>query len=256
MLVLFVLAAVAVAPPLLANTEQPIYTGIVGVESARIAYQEGNNVPYSLSISDRIQYETMLQVSNANVLGLKWSNITAAKWDNKGSISALRNWGYGYWSDSFGLSVDAIKGNWSGSGPNILAIGLASKDCEGNFCWRINPTLAAIDIYAEGTQKSDSGWQLNTKLDYRLSDRFTTSFHPQYASWRSDDLGSTLKLEANLTARLGNDSRSFLMLVYEQFMVNNQSTGMKTRYVGEGTPLAGYVQGTESTWKLRYMYRF
>ncbi len=223
--------------------------GGLGFESARTVQPTEKK--------EKQQVEAILQAVNVEFLGLNWSNTTAAKINRNGDMTVARNWAYGFWNDNFGVSVDLIKGDWLGAGPNIAALGLAYQDCWGKFCLRVNPTLAAIDMKgADGQVFKDNGAQLNLKADYQFNDTFSATFHPQYASWNDDELGQTLKLEFNLTANLTDDKRHKLMLVNEHFLVNNASTDHRTRYIGENSPFGGYVVGTESTLKLRYFYVF
>ncbi|WP_428772630.1 hypothetical protein [Vibrio sp.] len=240
------LASAAMIP---AHASATTLVGIVGFETAKTVQPTDKK--------DKQQVETILQAVNLDFLGLNWNNITAAKWDRNGEITVARNWAYGFWNDNYGMSVDLIKGDWQGAGPNIGAVGLAYQNCWDSFCLRANPTLAAIDIKTTGGDViKDNGAQLNVKMDYAFNDTFSATFHPQYATWNSDDLGQTLKLEFGLTANLTADKRHKLMFVHEQFMVNKKSTDMKTRYVGEDSPLGGYVTGTEATYKIRYAYVF
>ncbi|QYK13410.1 hypothetical protein K0I63_02500 [Shewanella rhizosphaerae] len=223
--------------------------GGLGFESARTVQPTEKK--------EKQQVEAILQAVNVEFLGLNWSNTTAAKINRNGDMTVARNWAYGFWNDNFGVSVDLIKGDWLGAGPNIAAVGLAYQDCWDKFCLRVNPTLAAIDMKgADGQVFKDNGAQLNLKADYQFNDTFSATFHPQYASWNDDELGQTLKLEFNLTANLTDDKRHKLMLVNEHFLVNNASTDHRTRYIGENSPFGGYVVGTESTLKLRYFYVF
>ncbi|MEX0334976.1 hypothetical protein [Vibrio tubiashii] len=218
--------------------------GIIGAENATTVQ------PHSLS--ERNQVETILQGSNLNFADLSIDNLTAAKWDKSGKLMIGRNWTYAYWNDHHGFSADIIKGDFQGVGPRILSAGYAYKDCWEKACIRLNPALATLKI---GNQ-TDSGVQFNLKWDYKFTDRFSAGFHPQYATWKNDENGSTLKYEFNTTFSLGDTGKHKLMFVHERFAVNNRATGMKTRFVGEGDPIAGYVSGTESTIKLRYIYRF
>ncbi|WP_198419049.1 hypothetical protein [Motilimonas pumila] len=103
---------------------------------------------------------------------------------------------------------------------------------------------------------TDTGDQLNVKLDYQVNSRLSIGFHPQFAYWKSDDMGSTLKLDMNATFNVSQGKRHKLMLVHECFLVNNRASGNKTRFVGEGSPIGGYVAGTESAIKLRNVYVF
>ncbi|QYJ98143.1 hypothetical protein K0J45_02525 [Shewanella alkalitolerans] len=223
--------------------------GGLGFESARTVQP--------MEKKEKQQVEAILQAVNVEFLGLNWSNTTAAKINRNGDMTVARNWAYGFWNDNFAVSVDLIKGDWLGAGPNIAAVGLAYQDCWDKFCLRVNPTLAAIDMKgADGQMFKDNGAQLNLKADYQFNDTFSATFHPQYASWNDDELGQTLKLEFNLTANLTDDKRHKLMLVNEHFLVNNASTDHRTRYIGENSPFGGYVVGTESTLKLRYFYVF
>jgi hypothetical protein len=227
---------------------QAAWVGIVGHETA--------NTVQSTSKSEIRQIETIVQGINIDFAGLTWDNTSAAKWNN-GEISVARNWAYGYWNDNHGFSVDLIKGDWSGTGPLIGSIGYAYKKSWDNLSLRINPTIATIsNKLTSGMTVKDQGAQLNVKLDYAISPRVKVGFHPQYAHWKSDDIGSTLKLEFNVSYDLTEDKRHKLMLVHERFLVNNRASGMRTRYVGEDSPIAGYITGTESTIKVRYAYVF
>lgn len=225
------------------------WVGIVGLEQARTVQAS--------SKKDVQQIETIVQGIGIDFAGLNWHNTTAAKFNRHGNITVARNWAYGYWNENFGLSLDIIKGDWQGVGPSIFAAGVAYKNCSGDLCFRINPTLARLDNkLADGSNFNDHGAQLNVKLDYKAHDRLSLSFHPQYAYWQSDTMGSTLKLELGATFDLTESKRHKLMLVNEHFMVNNRASGLRTRYVGENAPIAGYVPGTESTIKLRYAWIF
>ncbi|MEZ8825608.1 hypothetical protein AB6E04_14705 [Vibrio amylolyticus] len=223
--------------------------GVVGYESAQTVDKQATK-------KERQQVETLFRAVGFDFLGLNWDNTLAAKWNREGKISVARNWGYGYWDDNYGLSVDLIKGDWSGQGPQVGALGIAYKNTWDGFSLRINPTLATIDNKTTSGRITDNGAQLNVKMDYQFNDRISATFHPQYAYWNSDALGSTLKAEFNVTANLTEDKRHKLMLVHERFAANNRGTGMKTRYIGENSPIGGYVSGTESTVKLRYAYIF
>ncbi|MDO6496723.1 hypothetical protein [Photobacterium sanguinicancri] len=243
---------------------------IIGLTLSTVSWAEASNATWVATLGfeqartvtptkkkDAQQVETILHGANVNLLGLTWANTIAAKWNREGQITVARNWAYGYWNDNFGLSVDLIKGKWRGQGANIGAVGLAYKDCWGDFCLRVNPTIASIDIHKPSAAKvTDNGAQLNLKMNYQITDRINVGFHPQYAYWRSDALGSTLKLDINATFNITEDKRHKLTLLNESFVVKNRASDMKTRFVGEGTPLAGYIPGTESTYKLRYTYIF
>ncbi|PST92536.1 hypothetical protein [Photobacterium jeanii] len=226
-----------------------VWVGTLGFEHAKTVTAK--------SKKEVQQLETILHGANIDLLGLKFENTTAAKWNREGQITVARNWAYGYWDDNFGLSLDLIKGDWRGSGANIGALGLAYKDCWGDLCLRVNPTLAHIQVKkTSAVNTTDTGAQLNLKMNYQVLDSINLGFHPQYAYWRSEALGSTLKLDFNATMDLTEDKRHKLTLMHEAFVVNNRATDMKTRFVGEGTPLSGYVPGTEATYKLRYSYIF
>lgn len=123
--------------------------------------------------------------------------------------------------------------------------------------FQINPAIATIsNKLVSGDTFSDQGAQLNLRVDYKIHDRVSLRFHPQYANWKSDKLGSTLKMEFSATVDLSQDKRHKLSLVHEAFVVNNEASGGKTRWVGEDSPIAGYVPGTEATYKIRYAYVF
>ncbi|AIW16714.1 hypothetical protein VITU102760_04045 [Vibrio tubiashii] len=224
--------------------------GILGIEGAKTVRSDSKH--------DTFQTETILQGAGLDLGGLTVDNITAAKWNKDGKITVARNWSYGYWNDHHGLSLDLIKGDFLGAGPSIGSIGYAYKDCWDNFCLRVNPAIAYLSNKSAttGSRVEDQGFQLNTKMDYRVTDRLSFGFHPQYAGWLSDENGGTLKLDFNVGLDITGSGDHKLMLVHERFAVNNRSTGMKTRFVGEGDPIAGYVAGTESTVKLRYVYKF
>ncbi|GAM72308.1 hypothetical protein JCM19236_3506 [Vibrio sp. JCM 19236] len=226
------------------------WLGIIGIEGARTVQSDSKR--------DTTQVETILKGVGLEFSGLSIDNTLAAKWNADGKMTVARNWAYGYWNQNHGVSLDLIKGDFLGAGPSIASVGYAYKDCWDGFCLRVNPALAYLSIKSPSTssRQSDQGAQLNVKMDYKLSDRFSLGFHPQLAVWKSDDNGSTLKLDFNATFNLSKSGDHKLMLVHERFAVNNRSTDMRTRFVGEGDPIAGYVPGTESTLKLRYVYKF
>ncbi|QLE86991.1 hypothetical protein FLM48_19095 [Shewanella sp. Scap07] len=233
---------------LISSQASATWVGIVGHEQARTVQPT--------SKSDVRQLETILQGNQLEFAGLTWDNTTAAKWRN-GNISVARNWAFGYFNQHHGLSIDVVKGDWSGKGPVIGALGYAYKQRWQDLSLRINPAVAAIsNKLADGSTLNSHGAQLNIKLDYRVHPRLSFGFHPQYAYWQNDTLGSTLKLDFNATFDITDNKRHKLMLVHEQFLVNNRATDMKTRYVGENSPIAGYVTGTEATFKIRYAYVF
>ncbi len=226
------------------------WLGIIGIEGARTVQSE--------SKKDTTQVETILQGVGLELGGLSIDNTLAAKWDRDGRMTVARNWAYGYWNQNHGVSLDLIKGDFLGAGPSIGSVGYAFKDCWDGFCLRINPALAYLSNKSSTTKsrQNDHGAQLNIKIDHKINDRFSLGFHPQYAIWDSDTNGSTLKLDFNATFNLSKSGDHKLMLVHERFAVNNRNTDMKNRFVGEGDPIAGYVPGTESTLKLRYVYKF
>lgn len=227
---------------------QAAWVGALGFEQAQTVQPS--------SKSEVRQLETIVKGVNLDFAGLTWENTTAAKW-NDGKISVARNWAYGYWDENNGLSIDLIKGDWSGQGPIIGALGYAYKTNWKDLSMRFNPTIATIsNKLSTGDTITDQGAQLNVKLDYQIHPRVKLGFHPQYAYWKSENIGSTLKLDFNAIIDLTENKRHKLMFVHERFMVNNRASGMKTRYVGEDSPVAGYITGTESTFKIRYGYIF
>ncbi|MDN2480842.1 hypothetical protein [Vibrio agarivorans] len=232
----------------IAPSAHATWLGILGIESAKTVQKT--------SKKETSQTETILQGVNLDLGGFKIDNTTAAKWNSEGAMSVARNWSYGYWNDNHGVSLDLIKGDFSGVGPSIYSIGYAYKDCWDSFCLRVNPALARLNYKGSDKTEKDEGFQLNVKMDYKVNDFFNIGFHPQYATWQDDKNGATLKLDFNATMNLGDSGKHKLMLVHEAFAVNNEATNMKTRFVGERSPVAGYVQGTESAVKLRYIYRF
>ncbi|WP_207234073.1 hypothetical protein [Shewanella maritima] len=225
------------------------WVGILGFETARTVKPE--------SKQDIQQVEAIVNGIGINFAGLKWDNTLAAKVNRRGEISVARNWAYGYWNDNFGVSIDLIKSDWKGTGPIIGAVGLAYKNRWDNLSLRINPTVARLsNKLTNGSTFDDTGMQLNVRMDYQINDRLSLRLHPQYASWRSDQMGETLKVELGASVNLTEDKRHKLMLVNEHFLVKNSGTGMRVRYVGEDSPIGGYVPGTEQTFKLRYAYVF
>ncbi|GLS84067.1 hypothetical protein [Paraferrimonas haliotis] len=232
-----------------------VWVTMIGAENARLVSGQTDVSPATKK--ERQQLELIAHGANIKALGMTIENTTGTKFNRNGDLTAARNWSYGYFNDNHGISLDLIKGDWLGTGPNIAAVGYAYKKSLGDFSFRVNPTLARIAVkQGPGRYLNDHGVQLNLRGDYQVNDRLSLRVHPQFATWRNDSLGSTMKLELSATMNLTDNKRHKLSVLHESYLVNNKASGMKTRWVGENSPIAGVVPGTEQVFKVRYAYVF
>lgn len=115
------------------NYANATWVGVVGFEHAKTVQ--------ATSKKEVQQVELILNGMGKEFAGLTWDNTTAVKMNREANMFIARNWAYGYWNENYRLSVDLIKGDWGGTGPNIGAVGLAYKNCFDKLCFRLTRLL-------------------------------------------------------------------------------------------------------------------